>query len=128
MMKKLPFLVSISIILCITSCGPTEQERYMAQKRHDDSVKQVAAQFQLKRDQASLDMQADKERLKIEIANRAQAKQEMIDLEGFHFLRTDEEKEQQVKNQTLKMENIEDSINQINARIENENSVLNQRM
>jgi hypothetical protein len=127
-MKKLQFITVLSVVLFLISCGLSEQEKRIAQQRHDDSVKQVAAQFQLKRDQASIDMQADKEKLNLQIANLAEAKQAMADIQDFHFLRTDEEKEEQVKNQTLKIEAINDSINQIQIRINNETTILNQRM
>ena len=113
-MRNILLTISLSLsLLQFSSCGPSAEEKAQMQQQHDDSIKSVvehkyAIQNEFKDDSQkliNLHSQLENEKASLEVENA-----KMNDVKGFKFLRTENEKEQQIKNQSLKIQSIQDNI------------------
>ena len=113
-MRNLLFTILLSFFLFqISSCGPSAEERAQIQQQREDSIKNAiehkyAIENEFKESNQKLQnlrSQLENERANLEVENA-----KMNDLKGFKFLRTENEKEQQIKDQSLKIQSIQDNI------------------
>jgi len=131
--------------LCIVlfACGQSAQEKAAYQKKHDDSVAQVAAnnaqQEQKKIDEANAKAQKEREiastnlkvyqqQLEIAIADLSAANTKMTEIksEDCWLQSCKDAKVRNVKNQTLVIEHLQDEIKTYQDKINKANALLNQ--
>ncbi len=125
-MKYIKFLTAITFVLFLLSCGQSEQERKIAQKYHDDSIKQAAANLQRQKDATATNLKFYQQQLEQRIADLNVAQSEMKDIQDGHWYWTRDYQNQQIRQQTLKIENIQDNIKAIRGNIDKANAFLNQ--
>jgi len=128
------FLTSSSLLI-VSSCGQTASEKAQTQANHDDSLKnaveqnikqQYAAKEVVQNSIRTLNSQLNAFNSRIELlnANLEVANDEMSKIKEFHFGRTDGEREEQIRNQSLKIQNLEDEISDLNNKINQSNAQL----
>lgn len=137
-MKIKQLLIGLFIFLppfFFGSCGQGTAEKTRLQAVHDDSVKNAveqnlkqkyAAKEAIQNSIQSLTSQLDGVNKRIEFlkANLEVANDEMNKIKEFHFGRSDNEREEQIRNQSLKIQNLEDEITALNSKINQDNSQL----
>ncbi len=107
-------------IFSISSCGPSASEKAQIQQQHDDSIKnaiehkyEIGNEFKTDNEKLKkLRFQMENEKASLEVENA-----KMNDLKGFKFLRTANEKAQQIKNKSLKIQSIQDNISTMEQNI-----------
>ncbi len=115
-MKFQLLLVSLTV-LTFESCGPNAEEIAQQQKRRDDSIAAVsAAKVQHKNDlrNSLSNLRSEFDNLKAELVA---ANDKLNSLKEFHFLRTDEERADQLKKQSLYISKLEERKQDIELRI-----------
>jgi len=121
---KTRYTTIIILLAFISSCGPSAEEQAATQKHRDDSIA-VSVQQRL---QAKMDIQSRIAQVKNAITNLnadlAAAKDRMIQIQDFHFLRTNSEREEQVKNQSIKIQRIEEKIEKLNDDLSSSENTL----
>lgn len=138
-MKNLLLLLVFAFPFFMISCGPNAEQKAAMQKHHDDSIAQVAAQ-NAKQQQQQVDIakqqhEADvakaqhqhdvdvsnlaayQQQLESRIADLQVARNQLNDIQGFHFGRTQAEKDAQIRSKTLEIEHIQDNINSLQTNI-----------
>jgi chromosome segregation ATPase len=125
-MKIVYSIAIVMVLAAISSCGLSAEETAAIQKRRDDSIA-IAVQQRLQEKQEIQNKIAQlKNALATFNADLDAAKDAMNQLKDFHFLRTNSEREEQVRNQSLKIQHIEEKIEKIkDALSSNESSLAN---
>lgn len=107
-------LIITFIILILFSCGPSREEREQAQRLREDSIRNsVVEKFarieRLKDSLASaeISLRSASSRLIDTRAELEAARDKLVRIKQFQFLRTGDEREQQIKDQTIVIENLE---------------------
>lgn len=120
-MKKLSIAIVLSIIIAqLYSCGPSAAEVQQMQKHRDDSVKNAVerkftAESQLK--DANVQLSNMQKALEIAKANLEAETDRMGKIKEWQIGRSTDEREQQIKNQSLNIQNIQDNISAIQQKI-----------
>jgi len=116
-MKKLLLISGVFTTLILLSCGESEKEKQLEQKlitisRHDDSIKQATLKKLIAKE-----LERDNRKLKVYNADLASAKEQLVEIERFHFLRSEATKEAEVNAQNMRIQTIQDSIDAICSRM-----------
>ncbi len=122
MKQTLFFSTIIVIILC--SCGLSQEELAIQQKHRDDSIAAITAQKIIRRNEINTEFNSLKSQLNNTKADLAAAKDKLNGIKEFHFLRTTDEREKQVKSQTLHISKLQDRFEVLS----NDISVLEQEL
>jgi len=128
MKTSLYTFIFLSIIFM--SCGPNAQEKAAQQKIHDDSIalstkNKVEDKIKIEEQISSTKNTIDqlKDNLAIAKGDAAAAKDKMVTIKEWQLGRTSSEREEQVKNQTIVIEEAERKIADIeNAIVDAENA------
>jgi hypothetical protein len=105
-MKKISLFVASTFLILLSSCGPSAEQKAQLEQARAIQVQDM---------QKKLD---ELNNLLIETkANLEVAKSDMGSTKDFHFLRTEEEKSQQIKEQSVKIQSIEKKIEDISQEI-----------
>ncbi len=127
-MKAIFQIKAILLLFILSSCGPSAEERAAIQQRHDDSVKNVAVRETQKKMENLQEIKDKLEGLnkrtvtyKSELANLKAdldvANDKLKHIKEFHMLRTDSDREQQIRNQDLVIQSIEENIQKYTSAI-----------
>ena len=92
----------------------------MIQQQEDITTAKIKQQ----RDNVTSNLKVYQEQLKEMVAELNVAESQLNDIKGFQWLRTSEEKNQQIRQQTLKIENIQDNIKILQSNIDKSNAYL----
>jgi len=120
-MKKIIFITGISATLLFLSCGQSTEETQRILKRNDsirhvrytaDSLKQAKIKKQIAKE-----LGRDNKKLQFYNTQLVSAKEQLTEVESFHFLRSESTKEAQVNLQNQQIQTIQDSIDAISSRI-----------
>ncbi len=107
---KLVTVIVLSLALFLSSCGPNAEEIAQKQRYHDDSVATVTANRIERKNKLIGQRKEFKEELAKYTAELEAARDKMNKLKEFHFLRTDSEREQQIKQQSLYISKLEEGV------------------
>ena len=126
------FIASL-LFMIISACGPSNAELARLQAIHDDSLKnaieiatkqKMEAKEEMENSIRNMETQIDGMTRRIEFlkANLEVANDEMNNVKEFHFGRSNDEREQQIRSQSLKIQNIEDEISSLQNNLKNSNN------
>lgn len=119
-------LLILSISILFASCGPSAEEVAQQQRQHDDSVAAVTAQRVEQKNKLESKLKEFKEELVKNKAALEAAKDKMNQIKDFHFLRTSDEREQQVRQQSEYISKLEENVNILTQNISTvENNLAN---
>jgi hypothetical protein len=122
-MNKLVFAL---LFLNLLGCGPSREEQAKYQRFREDSIKNAVierfAKIESLKDSvasANILLQKTSNLLVIRKGDLAASRDKLNRIREFQFLRTEVEREQQVRDQTIVIENLEIEIRKLAARIDN---------
>lgn len=132
MSRPLLLFLATLLIFSATSCGPNAEEKARIEQAKVDSIKsateaEMKQKFAIKESLqnslriAEANVQTLNNNLAITKANLEVANDEMSKTKEFHMFRTDAEREQQIREASLKVQNIQASIADIEEAINTEN-------
>ncbi len=127
-MKTLITIVFLGLSI-LTACGPSAEEKARLQKAREDSIRvatENATRHKLEMKLALTDSIKNLEALKEGIENRLTylkgelevAKDKMTTIKQVQFLRTPDEREQQIRSQALTIDQLEKEIEELPNRIQ----------
>lgn len=122
-MKKSYVLVFV-LMAALSACGPSEQEKALEQKKHDDSLAVVVKNKIEHKNEIENQIISTKDqiqKLKNELSeakgDAAAAADKMIKIKEWQFGRTSSEREEQVKNQTIIIDEANRKVSEIESAI-----------
>ena len=119
----------LAFLTLLTACGPSSEEKARLQKEREDSIKvaaENAAKYRVEMKLALTDSVKNFEALKEGFENRLSylkgelevAKDKLSTAKQVQFLRTPEERERQIRDQTLIIDGLETEIKELPMKIE----------
>lgn len=109
-MKKVVTLSFFIITVFLFSCGPTAEQKAAAEKAKADSIAMATQTAMETKRSLEAEIEGMNNRLMAKRADLDVAKSQMGKIQEFQFLRTESEKEQQVHDQSIKIQTIEQEI------------------
>jgi vacuolar-type H+-ATPase subunit D/Vma8 len=131
-MKKVTSILSTIILIALISCGPNAKEKAAAEKIKMDSIAQATKQkmeskFALKEsiETAATDIQNMEVELTETKANLEVAKDGMGKIKEWQLGRTPQEREQQIKDQSYKIDELEKYVENLKSTIQTTKQKIN---
>jgi TolA-binding protein len=131
MKTPIKFFTALLMIACV-SCGPSAEEKARAEKARLDSVENATKKAMEMKQTLESQLQEMSNALTSAKADLDVANSDMNKIQEFHLLRTDSERDQQVHDQSIKIQNLqkdiatlEQNIGNIQERLSQVNVVLN---
>ncbi len=119
-------LVSVIIVLItLASCGPSAEEMAAIQRRRDDSISRVAQQKAIVKMELKQNIAKLKDVLENLNADLVAATDGMKNIQEFHLFRTQKEREEQLRSQTLKIQKLNDRIQATSQEISEKQIAIN---
>jgi hypothetical protein len=127
-MKASAFFLVLIVLTTIYSCGQSAEEKAAMQKRRDDSIAVVSANMQRQRDNDIANAEKKKMQIKAQLQNKiaaiknalqnakadlAVANADMQKIQEFHIGRLQSDKDNQIRNQSLKTQKLIDNIDEL---------------
>jgi len=116
-MKAINILAFVIPVLLI-SCGPSAEEIARQQKHRDDSVAVATANRIEHKNKLTNQLKEFKQQLIKYKADLEAANDKMVQIKEFHFLRTGDEREQQIRQQSEYISHLEENIGIITQNID----------
>jgi len=110
MKKQVQLFLLLIFTACISSCGPTAEQKAAAEKAKADSIATATQKAVETRQALETQLDAMDNRLMTKKADLEVAKNQMNKIQEFQLLRTDYEREQQVHDQSIKIQTLEQEI------------------
>lgn len=110
------YIINVAVLILIflfSSCGPSAEEIAAQQKRRDDSIVVATQRIQQEKQNLKSEFSSIKNEYQHAVADFVAAKDEMNHVRDFHFGRLQSDRDEQIRNQALKIQHIGDRVDSL---------------